>query len=543
MKDAPKFKKILFRSPKPRNSLVLVTVLGFVFGFISSSFDVLIFHPNFSLSFFLSSLFFALPAVAYGLLTNYLIENFYKRRAFLLSLLNELLFFIGLLLFAYFEPILLFFFGFTFSINVLSIAGVSGMKGPVPLFYPLIYFLPLLLILHLGGVYSLTAFRGIAFFGVGAGSLFSVHLVEYFFHLNVRASALEIFTSFLNEEVSSLDFGTEIDALVQTLRLKTENEESMISLPWLHPGPLRYLGGGSMSSSLVDNLNEVPEEGRNGYFWHVPSSHEKDPCNPATIEKIFEKSLSGEPDYKEKATRILKRENESMEIYGQRFDDIYLVFLNVKKVDDYEISIFQNIREKTGEKIVFVDMHHHEPEEEGGILSRHEKRAEILSRVILELLEDLKEEKEYQIKIGVEVSDDRRFMTFVEEVADEKYLFLTMDRNGIPEKLKEELMDIQRGREFNRTIFLTTDAHRSSEFLDKKEEFQLPPENLIDGAYSKLKEGKVGLLEEVLEDVRVLGKYSYSLEASVNLLLHLFPILLGLVYFLFLLAIIVRFLV
>lgn len=543
MKDAPKFKKILFKSPKPSNSLISLILFGFVFGFTSSFFDVLVFHPNFLLSFLLSSLFLMLPAVAYGLLTNYLIENFYKRRAFLLSLLNELLLFIGLLLSAYFESGLLFFLGFTFSINVLSIAGVSGRKGPVPLFYPLIYFIPLLLILHFGEIYPLTAFRGIAFFGVGFGTLFSIHIVEYFFHLNVQASALKIFTSFLNEDVCSLDFGTEIDALIQTLRLKTGNEESVISLPWLHPGPLRYIGGGSMSSSLIDSLNGDQEEERNGYFWHVPSSHEEDPCDPVTIERIFDKSLSEEPDYKEEATRILKKENECMEIYGQRLDDVYLVLLNVRKVDDYEISIFRNIREKAGKKIVFVDMHHHEPEEEGGILLRGGKKAEILSQVILELLDDLEKEKEYQIKIGMEVSGDRKFMTLVEEVADEKYLFLTMDRNGIPKKLKEKLRDIEKGKRYDRTIFLTTDAHKSSEFLDEDEEFHLPSADLIDKASSKLKKAQVGLHEGELKDVKVLGKESYSFEASVNFSLHLFPILLVLVYFLFLLAIIVRFLV
>lgn len=543
MKDAAKFKKILFRSPKPRTSIISLILLGFIFAFLSSFFEILIFHPNFLLSFLLSSLFFILPALIYGLFTTYLIENFYKRRAFLLALLNEFFVFVGILFLAYFKPGLLFFLGFAFSINVLAVAGVSSRKGLIPLFYPLIYFIPLLSALQLGKIYSLTTFRIIAFFGVGAGILFSIHLVEYLFRLNVQASALKIFTSFLNEEVSSLGFGHEIDSLVQTLKFKTESEENLISLPWLHPGPLRYIGGGSMSTTLIENLNEGAGEGKKGFFWHVPSSHEEDPCDPKTINRIFEKSHSEDPDYKEKATKILSRKNEFMEIFGQRFDDIFLILLNVREVDDYETSIFRSIRENTEKKIVFVDMHHHEPSEEGGILSGEEKRAEILSQEILELVDELEKEKESQIKAGMEVSHDGNFMSLVEEVAEEKYLFLTMDRNGIPKKLKEKLTDIQGGGRFDRTIFLTTDAHRSFEFLDEKEEYQLPPPNLIDKACSNVDKSRVGLLEEELKDVRVLGKESYFFEASVNFILHLFPIILTLVYSLFLLAIIVRFLV
>ncbi len=537
MKDAGKFRKILFNSPKPRNSIVLVILLGFIFGFLLSSLDILVLHSNFLLSFLLSSFFFILPALVYALLTNYFIENFYKRRAFLLSLLNQFFVFVGILLFAYFEPLLLFFLGFAFSINVLSVSGVSGRKGPVPLIYPLVYFTPLISVLHFMEIYSFTAFRSIAFFGVGVGILFSIHLVEYFFRLNVQASALKIFTSFLNEEASSLSSGSEMDALIQTLRFRTENGENVISLPELHPGPLRFMGGGSMSSSLIKSLNEDSGKEKKGYFWHAPSSHEEDPCDPDTINRIFEKSISGEPEYKEKATKILRKENDSVEIYGQRFDDIYLIFLNVRKVDDYDTFIFHNIRQNTGKKIVFVDMHHHEPVEEGGILSGDEEEAEILSREVLELLDDLEEEEEYQMKLGMEVSEDRKFMALVEEVADEKYLFLTMDRNGIPRKLGEKLSDIEKGKRFDKTIFLTTDAHQSSEFLDNREEFQLPPADLIEKASGKMEKSQVGLIEEELEDVKVLGKNSYFFEASVNFVLHLFPILLILVYFFFSLAI------
>lgn len=538
MKDADKFRRIIFKSPQPRNSVFAIVLLGLLFGFVLTEFQVLVFHANSLLSLFLASIFFILPALFYGAVTNYFIENFFRRRAFLLSLLNEILLFVGLIPFAYSGSIFLFILGFTLSTNVLAMAGVSGRKGLVPLLFPLLYFLPPLLTLHFSEIFYLTIFRGVLFFSVGAATLFSIHLLEYYFHLSVEASGLEIFTTFLNEDMSSLPWGIEIEPLVQTLRFKNQNEDYVISMPWLHPGPLRNIGGGSMSSSLIEGLNEGPDEKVKGYFWHVPSSHEDDPSDSETVQRVLESSQSGEPTYNEKVTKILKKSGDSFEVYGQRFDDNYLVFLNVEGVDDFETSIFRNIREQTGKKIAFIDMHHHEPIEEGSILLGEEKKAESLSEGIFDLLEDLENEEEYQISAGLEVSDDRDFSALVEEVSDESYLFLTMDRNGLPKKMKKRLKGIREENNFDRTIFMTTDSHKSSKFLEKEKDFNLPPSGLIDRASDRLQKTEMGLLEKKLENVRVLGKNASSFEASVSFALHLFPVFLILVYFFLFLAVI-----
>ncbi|KXA93874.1 hypothetical protein AKJ66_00590 [candidate division MSBL1 archaeon SCGC-AAA259E22] len=535
MKGAEKFKGILFSSPSPNHSLITIFAIGLVFGFFCSTIGIMDFHKNFLISSLGFSLIFILPAVFYGGLTSYLIRYYYRRRALLLALLNEVLVFIGLLFFKFFEPMLLFFLGFAYSINVLSIAGISNRKGPTPLLFPLLYFIPILSGLYLGNVFILTIFKVTAFFGIGVASLSLVYFVDYLFQMNLQVSASQLFTYFLNEKPKNLGFGTEKNVLLQGLKFKTGKETYILSLPWLHPGPSRQLGGGSLSYSLIKNLNE---KGNKGYFWHVPSSHEEDPCDPRIFEKIIEKPQFENSAFEGKATKLLKRDNDSFEIYGQRFGDIYLIFSNVEKIDDFEISIFQKIREQTGKKIVFVDMHHHEPPETGKILLKNEKLTDELSRTVLDLLKDLENEGQFEVKIGMEVSRDNKFMVLVEELNNERYLLITMDRNGIPEKLNDELENIKRDNRFDKFLFLTTDTHENFNFLDAKKEIEFPSSELITKALKKTSKAEISLTEHEIENVRVLGKKSYIFETASLFAMYLFPALMLLVFLIFFLIII-----
>lgn len=536
MQVAGVFKGILFKSPHPKTSIVSMILISFLFGTLSTIFQIFTFGLELPYSTLATSAFFILPSAIYGLLTNHIVENFYKRRAFLLAILNKTLIFFGIILSSLFQPFLLFLLGFSYTINVLSIAGISSRKNLIPLLFPLLYFVPIISALHLGEFFTFTVPMIALFISVGAANLSLIHLADYLFQLNLQTSALDLFSSFMNNKEKKLDFGTEINAPVQTLKLKNESGDYTISIPWLHPGPSKRMGGGSLSRSLTENLNK--KEGEKGYFWHFPSSHEEDPCDPNIAYEILKENTSEISEYRSKATKLLKKSGESFEIFGQKFEDIYLIFLNLEEIDDFESEIFRNIRDYTDKKVIFVDMHHHEPSETGKILLREEEKAEKISQEIINLLEDLEKENEHSMKLGMDISESMDHMVLVLEVKDERYLFLTLDRNGIPAELDKKLETYREDLRFDETLLLTTDTHESFKFLDKNEEIDIPSSDLITKVLESVSEGEVGLHESTIKDVKVLGKKSYHFESTVVLTMHVLPILMALIHLIYFLAII-----
>ncbi len=531
MESTVKFKKMVFKSPSPRISLVVIAVLGFVSALISVRWIFSDLQMDFLKTSVLSFFFFAASPAIYGLATNYIFDKFYGRRAFLLALINQVLLLSGVLTIQYSTDIIFFTLSFAYTINILSLAGVNNDKGFISLLYPLFYFSPIFAFLHFTGVFVLSFVLVAVFFLVGIASLLSVHVVEYFFRLNLETSPLELINSFINNEPISLKSGTEISSMVQALKIRTDRGDYTISLPWLHPGPSGTVGGGTMSKSLINNLSGSGDENAKGYFWHVPSSHEEDPCNPEVNRRILDSVLSKEPVYDEKATKIFKRSNDSFEIYGQKIGESFIVFLNVEGVDDYEMSIFRKIIDETGKRIAFVDMHHHKPTDENKMLMEGEEVSENLVREIIDLLNDLEEKEAFNLRAGMEVSQDGDLMALVEEIDDSKYLFVTLNKNGIPVCFEDKLEEIDRDERFDHTILLTTDTHESLDFLDDACGADLPFSSVIDTAFNNTSEAKVGLLEDKLDGVKVLGKKSYIFESSVTFAVHLFPILILLIYF------------
>lgn len=537
LNDISGFKGILFQAPNYKYSILAVLGFSVLFALASTLFGFLGFNEGFLVNWFFSSLFFLIPVLVYGFLTSFVFEFFFKKRAFLLSFFNLVFLFVGLVFVEYFESFFLFSVGFAYSVNILALVGIDGRKGILPFVFPLMYFGFSFLMIHFLSVFILSVFHIAVFLGVGVGSLLLVYLVESIFQSIVPASAVELFSSFFNKEEMSLDFGAEIKTLSQGLFFDKDGEKFVISIPWLHPGPLRGIGGGSLGGSLIESLNEDFGEGVGGYFWHVPSSHEIDPCDPEIGSRVLEECFSEEPDYCEKGTKVLENDDSSFKVFGQKFGGVYLVFLNVEGVDDFDNSIFREIRESTGKKIIFVDMHQLEPSRQGDVLSNGEEKAEKLREEIIKLLEDLDGEKQHGVKIGTEISSDRKTMALVEEVEDEKYLFLTMNRNGIPKNLRKKLEKLETS-EFNKVLFLTTDTHETIKFLEKNNGANPILHNLIEKAVKDLSKVKIGIVENELENVKVLSKKSYNFTTAVNYSVYIFPVLLVSLYLIYLLVII-----
>lgn len=527
-KDISGFERINFRAPGPKSSIIGIVILGLVFGFLGSFFGVLSFFESFWFSWLSGFSFFVFPALFYGFFLDFCFDRSEPRRTFLMSLVNMVFLFCGLVFLGVFENFFLFLVGIIFSINVIGFAGINSRIGVLALVVPLVYFGSVFSILHFSTVFIFSVFQIGAFLGLGVGSLLLVYFVEFFFRTIVPVSAVELFSNFLNRERMSLNFGIETDVLVQGLFFESDGERFVVCVPRLHPGPLRGVGGGSLSSDLIDGLNDECEEGVSGYFWHVPSSHQVNPSDPGISDDVLDECFSKDPEYYDKCTKILETDDSQIKIYGQRFGDNYIIFLNIKEADDFKNTIFKKIREETGKKITFVDMHQLQPQKQGGLISSQEPLAGKIQQETLDLLEKLEQAEEYEIKTGVEISEDRKNMALVEEVGDEKYLILGMNRNGLPDPLREELKMFE--SDFDKVLSLTTDSHKTTEFLDEYDENDSPSQELVKMAEKNLEPVKIGLVESWLENVKVLGKDAYNFATAINYSVFSFPVLLALLY-------------
>lgn len=527
MEKVLRFKKMEFTSPRPLNSVLFIIISGAIYGLILSQLGL--FGSSFHVTVYTSLFIFIIPSLAYGIITNKAVKNFYKRRAFLLSLINQTLLFFVVLVAEPLPPLSLFFLGLIYGINILSFIASSSDKGIKSLLLPLLYIVPLVYAFCSNGIFVLNYVQAFSVVCVGIATWVSVLLVDYFLALNIpEMSAVSILSSFINEKPRKLEGGIPVSALIQAINFRG-SKDFPVALPWLHPGPMGDLGGGSMSKKIIEELNS----GGFGYFWHAPTSHEDNPTDPDTADDILE-IVKGEGfDFSRRATKILKREEGEIKVYGQRFGENYLVFVDLRGVDDFEKSIFQDIRNLAEKKVFFVDVHNHPLLTGEKVLLKDDRRSQRLVETILDLLDSLEHEKDYDVKLGLGVSESLRSMALLEEVGGERYLFITLDQNGLSDGMGSSVRESV-GDDFEEAIILTTDTHDKETILlgggashtdDVKE--------ALTGAKRNIEKGEVGFLEDKMEDVEVMGKDAHILEASVSFLIYLFMLHIFIIYFSF----------
>jgi len=483
----------------------------------------------------INSIFFVLPALIYGKILTLFSDKSNPRRTFLTSAENMTIIFIGLYLSGFSEVIFLLLTGIMFSINVIGFAGINMRTDILPILVPLLYFGPVFSTLHFSESFIFPIYQIIPFLGIGIGSNILVYLNEKIFQTAVPVSPVELFSNFLNKEKMNLDLGVETDILLQRLLFKN-GKKLIFCLPWIHPGPLRNIGGGAITRDIIEGVNEDSEDDTQGFFWHVPSFHDVDVCNYSTSQDILDECSLEEPEYLSKSTKILENDDSEFELHGQRIGDNYIIFLKIEGADDYETEIFQEIREKTGEKIAFVDTHQLQPNKQGALISKKEKIADEIQEKCTDFLEKLENAEAFEIEAGFGISEEKDMMTLVEEIGGEKFLIVGMDRNGIPDSLRKDLKKFE--DDYDKVISLTTDSHRTMEFLDSDEGLESPDFELAERAEENLEPVQVGLEESWLENVRVMGKDFHKFYMGVGYSMFYFSAMLVLLYLTYLISLI-----
>lgn len=523
-----KFEKILFRAPEFRKSFVLMVAFSLLFGSILVfTGEVPVFYRPIIDIFIYSFLIFFFPSAMYSVGIRIFFKKFTRDRSFLLGLINEILVFIGILISLGTNRYVVFVIGVLYTVNLFSVSGGEGKKGILPLLTPLIYFAPVFYLLNFFAIFNLTIIHFISIMGLGVAVMLCIYITEYFFHLNIPdMSAVSIVSSLINSDIADIGCGINIDTPLQKLDFKCNGKSFKMVIPWLHPGPIEGFGGGSMSTELIRKLNE---SGR-GFFWHFPSSHEDDPANPSINDRIYQEE--GEYVYYKKVTKLLKVSKGVFTIHGQKFEDFYIFFVEGEKKDDYDSMIFREIRSMLDEKVIFVDTHNHAPfSGHDRTLKYGEKEADVLREAVLGLKERLDNEEMYPLRVGSSISEENKFMVIIVEVDGNKYLFVTLDSNGISKRLTADLERFRSSEGYDQIIFLTTDAHDALNFLIKERGINCEKvEAAVNEAAKNIGLCEVGLMEKTMEDVKVLKDYWHMLHASLNYMLHFFPIALIVIY-------------
>lgn len=351
-------------------------------------------------------------------------------------------------------------------------------------------------------------------------------IFDYLIGSNVsNVSVLQLASGLLQKRQEALELGFPATPDVQTLSIKNKGSELTVSAPWIHPGPLEGFGGGKITTHIIDAINDDGD----GFFFHVPSTHQSDPADPRDTGKIVD--AMEKPETGRKASKIVKKEYDNATFYGRVFGDQKIVFIEIEGFDDYEMAVFKDIVDL--EKTTIVDLHNHNPDEgERAIMyygtSMAEKMREKM-KDFLKLLEGL-EQHDYSAGFEVDIGDPS-VLSLVEEVNGQRTLMYGIEGNGSSQNLRSLRKEFD--RDFDEVLLFSTDTHSSIHEMATKEQVKKSRiRKVVEEAGSKVSEASIGLAHGEADRMKLLRQDYASLIFSINILVRLIPLTLALFYIL-----------
>jgi len=333
-------------------------------------------------------------------------------------------------------------------------------------------------------------------------------------------------------EQVSLGIGHNIDTLLQYLAFRMGDTESILVAPWLHSGPIRSVGGGNLSTQCIKKLNKIYGP---SYFFHVPSNHEYNPSVDVSTKIVKAIRI---PSYRNlTVSKPVKVEDGGITVIGQKFNDVYLISLASRHIDDYDVSIFSALRDRyKTRRIVFVDSHPNVPMSNCYNVEAFTREAKLIEGLIDNVIERLDRRRQYRAEVGTAVQYFDQYSVFAMVLkGGETSLYLIVDTNGLS---PTEMKNIQKTAEkhgINHTLFFTTDTHSLTvkALISRPDMPESVIEDVIKRAAENLASARFSYGETSLENVRILGKTYYELLTVVKVMSRVMPVLFFL-FFLFL---------
>lgn len=533
------FKNIVFSLPEFRDSFSAIVLLGVIYsGLVYAAIELfapLELRPVTIIFAAVSA--FILPAVVSGELLYQFLPSYPRSWGYFLALSNETILFVyGLLMsgannytnawhifwIALITLYLSNFFVLLLTIGYDYVGKISALSTVQPLLVLCTFhiFIGQHLMIPLSE-YLLNL--GMLFFA-GLILLLAFGVTEYLIRANLdNISVLQLTSGLLQKKQEALDLGYATKPDVQTLEIKNDDGKATLAVPWIHPGPLEGFGGGRITSNIIEALNE----GQNGFFLHVPSTHKSDPTNPEDYEKILD--AVEEPEKVREASKLFSRNYGATTFYGRKFNGKKIVYMETDEFDDYELPVFREVIDP--EETLIVDLHNQDREEdERKEVWYNTETAQELRGDFRDFLERLEEQETYDYSAGFKsVNGDEPVFAMVEEVGGQRTLMFGIEGNGASEELKE-LRDKYR-EEFDEVVLFSTDTHRSIHDLSSdKQVDNSRVKKTVSEAENSLGPASIGFCNNRAASMNLLQEDYSGLMFSINILIRLMLLSFGILY-------------
>lgn len=351
-------------------------------------------------------------------------------------------------------------------------------------------------------------------------------VTEYLIRANLDGiSVIQLTTGLLQKKQEALELGYETRPDVQTFEIQNENGEATLVIPWIHPGPLEGFGGGRVTSNIIEELNE----GGDGFFLHVPSTHKSDPADPQDYRKILE--AVEEPEKVGKASKLLKKQYGETVFYGRKFNGREVIYMETDGFDDYELPIFREIIDP--EETLIVDLHNQDREEEVRKEAWYNTEdARELREKFQRFQEELRELERHDYRAGFSsVNGEDPVFAMVEEVDGERTLTFGIEGNGTSEELRALKNEFE--SEFDEVVLFTTDTHRSIHQLSRDKQIEADRvRETVSEARENVSAASIGLSNNRTAPMKLLQEDYSGLIFSINILIRLILLSFGLLYLL-----------
>lgn len=292
--------------------------------------------------------------------------------------------------------------------------------------------------------------------GVGAALVLVSWFIGWLLRANVsEVGALEITSHLVQRKELHLGMGEEMEVPVQTFAVETDAGKTSVVAPWVHPGVLEGVGGGRLTTNL---LNALTDAGERAFFWHVPSTHLSDSADPRVHEPIF--AAVSDPETTDEASKLISRTYGETTFHGRRYGEKRLIFFESDRYADIEVDIFGEIIDP--EETLVVDRHARVEESGRFQVHRESPHAETLRDYLRRFIDELDEQPLAPYRAGDALSiasDDISLYALVEEVDGQRTVCLTADQNERPYALASVQAELE--AEYDEFLLFTTDTHAS----------------------------------------------------------------------------------
>jgi putative membrane protein len=533
------FKKIVFSLPSLRVQLAAIFVLSFLYsGLVYIAFSVFAPLQSYPVLIPLTAVFiFMIPFLAAGEIFYRTFSEYPRHWSYFLSLVNQLILFVYAMILSGADnlsnawSIIWITFITLYLVNILVLimsVGIEKYKRILAVSLTQPVMLVALFHLVIGQFIEISTIEYFFNFGslftAAAFLIVLLLIVDYLIKSNADVSAFKLTSGLLQDDRESLNLGFEAQPDVQTLRI--EGKDSLtLAAPWTHPGPLGGFGGGELSSNVIENLNSKGK----GFFLHVPCTHKEDLADPEDSEKLI--NAVKEPETHDEVSKMIYRNYEEVCFYGRVVNGKKIVFMQAEGVDDYDVGIF--MEDKNKDEVLLVDLHNHDihegPEKE---IQYGTKEADDLKQSFDAFLNELEGLDLYPYRAGFDVScSDHSMMALVEEVDDQRVLIIGSDTNGVTEDLRR--FRSQKREEYDFVLLFSTDTHASVYDLANMKHSDIESmQKLVKNAEGRVEDADIGFTSQKSESVQLLKNDYNGLIFSINILIRLVVIALLFFYLL-----------